>query len=134
MKIYRLAHQLAQRFGFMDNTELSELNTAAETEYNKWVSAARNVDYDNGQVLLWNTEHARDEGFKPRTLKQHTFNNKLALFFEKWWVRYLIVGAFIWLVPTIRRFMNDDPLKNTESSGPDDLIRWYLKQKYNDKL
>jgi hypothetical protein len=117
MRVFRLAHQLVQRFSAMDESEADSLNSEAENAYNAALYAAKAKEISNAEKTAENAKHSGESDYKPLVLAKLTISDRLVLFAEKWYSRYGFAILYIILVPQIRRYMEEGSEDEDEEGG-----------------
>lgn len=128
MKIYQLFHKLVELFVPLNETEKLELQTGAIKWYDEQTSTKAIREAKNAEIIAENEAFANEPDYMPKPTLKPTIKEKAFELFEIWWFRYIIAIAFIFLVPYLKRIINDEgaTVQDDDDISDEEAFEQYL--------
>jgi len=115
MKIERALNMLGQKYGMMDATESSVLYADSQRWFQEKEADLRAKEKSIEDALAVNRQGEGKKEFKPVAVPKLTLAERFIKLQQHWAIRYVILGLYIWAVPTIRRFMDGEGSESPEN-------------------
>lgn len=129
MKITQLFDSLTRKFVPMPEGDLLELTTESTKSYRESLESAKEILAYNKLVLDKNKAMKDQEGYVPERLQTMPVKERIVLWLDQWYVRYVMALLYIYLVPKIKNFMLGITDNNEDDDNEDEDFEDYKEMK-----